>query len=680
MSNTSDQPTMPKDTLLVGSRVEMWPSQPQSGLDAIGGRAYSAAYKGGGGTSDLITIVCDKGLQPRLDSISAMRSIDHPSILRLIDSGVVEWPQDNVRRFALAYQRPATARMKQSVDEPHAPMSEDFLNHHFIIPMINVLMELQRTGMVHNAIRPDNIFWRIGGTTVPQLGECLSAPAGVGQPVLFEPLERAMCMPMGRGMGQHADDCYSFGVVLAMLIAGGNPLQGMSDNGIIQAKMDRGSFITLVGNQRITPSHIEILRGLLADDARQRWTATDLEQWTNGRRQTPKSTDAGKRAARAFEFEGQEFWTTRPLAAAMSAHVSAAAHIIENGSLDKWLRRALMDDTRATNMAEAQTSLKQSGRTANYEDQLVTRACIALDPPAPIRYRTMAVMPMGIVNILTDMVNAGSNPQILCEIITSQMVSLWIEMQQELKTELVPLGQQLERMKNVIEKANYGNGVERVIYDLNPNLPCLSPIVRTQFVTSPKTLLQALERVATMGDRPAEPMDRHIAAFLIVRERRSEALFVPMTEPQNSPRRGLSLVTLYSEMQDRHGPDALPHLAQWLMPMLEPVTQSFLSKTIKERLRDNLKEAVKRGNLALIGRLLNDPRRAERDQQEFMAARMLYLNIAKEIAMLENRLAHRDVVVQNTGKPLAASICTFIAILLVFAAVLHAVWVAMIGS
>ena len=665
------------DALSIGSRASILPNNPQPDFDCVGGRAFSAQSKNGESSTDLIAILCDKGLPARHESISVVRNMDHPSILRLIDSGPILWPHDNKRYFALAYQRPVAPRMKQSIDEPHQAMTDDFLNHYFITPMIGAMVELHRVGLVHHGIRPSNIFWRIGGTTVPQLGDCLSSPPGYGQPVLFEPIERALSTPVARGVGQHSDDCYAFGITLALLILGSNPLQGMDDAAIIRTKMERGSFGSFIGNRRIAAHYIELLRGLLADDPIQRWTGLELEQWTSGRRMTPKSSDAGKRAARAFEFMGSGYWQARPLAATMANNVSEGAQIIENGSLDKWLRRAVDDETRANNMVSAQASLKQTGKSANYEDQLVARCCIALDPDGPIRYRGLGVMPMGISSMLVDSLMNDKSTQVLSEIITSQLVSLWVEMQRDTGIDMLPLGQQMERMKGFIEKSSYGNGVERVLYELNPGLPCISPIVRSHYVTNGRTLLAALERVATSGERPTEPMDRHIAAFLIVRERRSESLFSCMTSPQGSITRGLGLLSLLADMQERYGPETAPGIAQWLMPSLEPVIQRFLSKGIKEKVRDQVKDVVTKGNLTALLRLLDDPRKIERDKQEFMAARMLYLNIMKEIAHLENRLANREFVIRESGKPMAASISTFIAILMVFAAVLHAVWRAM---
>jgi hypothetical protein len=659
--------------IALGARTEMFPGQPLPDLNSMGGPAFAASVRGEA-AAGLMAILCNSGLPPRAESVTSMRNIDHPGILRLIDTGVVLWPNDNTRYYALAYQRPLAPRMMIKGDETFPPMSEDAINHYFVAPLIGALSELERVGVVHNAIRPTNIFWRPGGASPPQLGECLSAPAGPGQPVLFESLERAMSTPMGRGPGFHTDDSYSLGVTVAILMLGQNPLKGMDDNAIIQLKMERGSFGAIIGNRRLPASHIELLRGLLADDARQRWTAADLEQWLNGRRLTPKNADSGKRAARHIEFASKEYWQVRPLAYAFAAHVGDAAKLIESGTLDKWLRRAMGDEDRANDLNDSLNSLKANGKGANYEEQVVARACIALDPAGPIRYRGIAVLPGGIAGLMAEAILTGSSTQGVAEIISNQLITLWIEAQKEMKTDLVPLGQMYERMRGLIEKSSFGNGLERVVYELNPGLYCLSPFLRTQYVTTPKAVLPALEHMASSGNRPREPMDRHLAAFLIVRDRRSELLFDAMTAPETSPRRGLALLTLFSEMQSRYGPDSLPGLAQWLMPILDPSIQRYLSKNIKEKLQAQLKDTVQRGDLAALLRLVDDPKRIERDQQEFMAARMLYLNILKEVAHIEHRLANRDIIVSSMGKPVAATLATFVAIIFGVVTIIRAIW------
>jgi hypothetical protein len=656
----------------LGVRVEMYPSAPLPDFNAAGGPAFAARFKGDAG-SELMAILCNSHMPPRHDALASMRNIDHPAIVRLIEGGVVVWPSDGARYFALAYQRPAAPRFKQSIDETHTPLSEDSANHQFLTPLIGALNELLRTGTVHNAIRPTNIFWRPGGAA-PQLGECLSTPAGLTQPVLFETLERGMANPVGRGTGTHADDCYAFGVTMALFILGHNPLHGLDDRAIIQSKIERGTFNTLVGNTRLSGSHGELLRGLLTDDARQRWTATELEQWLGGRRLTPKNTEAGRRSSRALEFAGKEYWQVRPLAEAFASHPPEAARIIDNGSLDKWLRRSLGDEERAESVEEAKSGLRDQGKMLHYEDILVSRVCVALDPSAPIRYRGLAVMPAGIGTMMVDAILTGGSLQGLSEIISNQLVTFWVNMQREMKTNLVPLGQQFERVRGLLEKTSFGNGVERAVYELELGLACLSPILRTQYVTTPKTLMSALERMAGAPNRAREPMDRHIAAFLIVREKRSEALFESMTAPEASPRRGIALLTLFSELQYRYGPEMLPNLSQWLMPLIDISVRRYLGKAQREKVQKQVREAATRGNLATLLRLVDDPERVEQDRQQFLAARLLYLSTLKEINLIEARLANRESVVHSEGKPIAASVSGFLAVLFGLLAVLRVLW------
>ncbi len=653
------------NSLLLGSRVEVYPDSPTPNFNSAGGTAYAARMRGDL-RQDLMAIVCTSGLPARLDAVNAMRTIDHPSLLRLRESGVLYWPPSHSSHYVLAYDHPLAPRYQMSADDPQPLIREDTLNHYFVTPMIGALLELQRTGIVHGAIRSNNIFWRFGGVTPPQLGECLSAPTGIGQPVLFETIERGMCNPSGRGPGIHTDDCYAFGITLALAVLGHNPLKGLSDREIIHAKLERGTFGAIVGTKRLATSHIEILRGLLTDEARQRWTAADLEQWLSGRRLTPKNVDSGRRASRHFTHAGKDYWQIRPLAASFSEHVGEAVKLIENSSLEKWLLRSLGDEDRSKEINEAISQLKESGRSAHYDDQLVTRVCIALDPGAPIRYRGVSVMPSGISTALAEaMITGGSNAQILAEIINSQFVTLWVNTQNDIKTELVPLAQQLERMRGIISKTSLGNGLERAAYELNPTLPCISPMLKAHYVTNAKQLLPALEAAAAQPGRPREPMDRHLAAFLVVRDRRGDRLFEAMSAPEGSTKRGLALLTLFGELQYRHGPEKLPALAGWLAPMIEPCVKDFISKSMQEKLKKQVKEAVEKGDLSAVLRLVDDPKRVEHDTSEFVMARRLYNDIQREIAEIESHLADRENLARSVGGPIAATMASAIAIILI---------------
>src|SRR5690606_11321751 len=59
-----------------------------------------------------------------------------------------------------------------------------------------------------------------------------------------------------------------------------------------------------------------------------------------------------------------------------------------------------------------------------------------------------------------------------------------------------------------------GGGIERTLYALNPEVPCLSPIVSAAYPTRLSALLRQLETVARTADFHASPLDAHSAAFL----------------------------------------------------------------------------------------------------------------------------------------------------------------------
>ncbi|MDD3370346.1 MAG: serine/threonine protein kinase [Alphaproteobacteria bacterium] len=664
-------------SVTLGGRIEIFPSMPLPELNTPGGPAYTARFRSDA-SSSLYAIVCQSKIPPRLDSIQSLRSLDDPGIVRLVDAGVVQWI-DGTYTYALIYQKPTAPALFATLDETHPTLSEDTINRHFIAPLIQALISFDNIGFVHNSIRPTNIFWRSGTAVPPQIGESLSVPPGFGQPVLFETLERSLASPLGRGIGTHADDCYAFGVSLAFLIVGTNPVAGMGDRAIIDLKMQRGSFATIVGSHRILPTHIEILRGLLADDPLQRWTSADLDQWLNGRRMTPKSSDANRRAVRHFIFMDKEYWQIGPLVEAFVENPAEATKAVENESLNKWLLRAMNDKERAERVEDVVNDLKRNGKTAHYEEQLVARVCMALDNRSPIRYRGISAMPAGLPTLLVEAVQGGASMQPLSEMITSQLVSLWIQLQGEQRTNYIALGQLFDRVRIALEKSTFGNGVERAVYETNSALPCLSPMLAGQYVATPKMLLPALERVAAGGGKSREPMDRHIAAFLIVREKRSEKIFFAFNSPDDSTRRGLDLLTLFGELQNKYGPEELPRLAAWLSPVVEPALRRYASKPLRESLQKQAKEFVAQGRLSDLLRLIDDPRRLVHDEQDFVAARLLYLNIQKEILALEARTRNRGDVERISGKPLAVTISSLLAVIIVSAAVLKALYSALFG-
>ena len=54
---------------------------------------------------------------------------------------------------------------------------------------------MERLGLTHRAIRPDNLFFLDEAREILVMGDCVTAPAGFHQPPLLEPIERTMASP-----------------------------------------------------------------------------------------------------------------------------------------------------------------------------------------------------------------------------------------------------------------------------------------------------------------------------------------------------------------------------------------------------------------------------------------------------------------------------------------------------
>lgn len=645
-------------------RVDLYPSKLLPEYNTAGATAMMARSVRDA-TQDSFALVCNKGFFPRVEHANAMKMATNVKIMVLRDAGVVDWSAQGGHFFAFVYEKPLAPPYWPSLDEKLTVMTEDTVNHAFISPLIQVLLDYQNMGIMHGGIRPTNIFWRDGSTTAPQLGDAVSAPAGVGQPAVFETIERAMCDPIARGSGLHMDDCYAFGVTLAFILLGENPVAGMSDQDIMNAKLEKGTFSMLLGTRKLHASHIELLRGLLADDLHQRWTAEDMEQWATGRRLTPKHSDAGRRATRHFEFANKHYWLLRPLVADLSKKPTEAVRVIEDGSLEKWLVRSLGEPELTKEFTQTINELKEIGGATHYEDQLVTRACIVLDRSGPIRYRGVSVMPNGIASCLADSISQGKNLQIISEIIIHQFVTLWVNVQKDMKVNLVPLAQKLERMREMLERASLGYGIERVLYELNPSIPCLSPMLSKDCTMTLRLLLPAMERIAGSGTQPTEPMDRHIAAYLIVRDKCGEALFSVMEGQGKNTRRGLAILSLYADLQYRFGPESVPRLSNWFMPLIEGTFNRFISKPFREKVRRQTKDAIEKGSLVLMLKYLDDPSRVIGDEQDFLNARLMYHEVKQELADIDKTYKDRESVMRDIGRPIAATVASICALILI---------------
>jgi hypothetical protein len=642
----------------LGRRVEIFPDQLLPALSRAGLEAYHAR-RNDQRKVDLVAMIGTHDVPMRLEILPMLRGIEHPNLLAPSEWGRVAWPDGQVR-FVVLYDQPPGPLLMRDLDAQREPMNEEDLIRQVIAPVGAALREIAGRGVFHGAVRPTNIYMGLAGSTAV-LGECVSAPPSYGQSAMFEPIERAMCQPAGRGAGSAADDLYSFGVTLVMLALGYNPMAGMSEDEIIEAKLEKGSYPAIVGKARLPNALMELVRGLLTDDRKERWSLNDLQMWLSGRRLSPKQVHLARRAVRPITFAGREYHRPQTLAAAMARHVSEAVAIIENGELDKWLRRSAMDEACADLVKQAVETASTGGRAGGFDDRLVARVCIAMDPTAPIRYRGVSLLPMGIGDALAEAVvkNDGS-AQPIAEILQSSLAVFWFNAQPEFKSDYMALVKQFDAAREQMSRGFMGFGLERAFYELSPSSPCRSDMVAKYFVLGCDDFMAALDDIATSAERPSMPMDRHAAAFLAARDKRvSEPQLVQFggaPEPQD---RILSLLSVLSNLQSRVGPQEAPALSRWMVELLAPVVARFKSRDVRQRVQHSLEDAGERGDLSLLQRVVDDQKLLSRDQSGFEKARAEFTERQRAIRILEREIGNRRKLERRSGREVAAMVAGF---------------------
>lgn len=628
----------------LGERYEIQTGVPLGAFGASEAPSYRAHDRAHPGVP-FVALVTEPGMPPRLALIEAMAGLHTDRLVKPFAFGVVDWPPRGRRVFALVFDEPGK-RLVTDLGAPFAPFAAEAVLDEILPPVLAALRALAEIGATHRALRPTNVFRAENGRIV--LGECVSGPPAAQQPVLFETVESALAHPMGRGAGTQADDIYALGMTIATLVLGRDPMAGMSADEIIAAKIARGSLAAMVGAAGATPRLVDLIRGLVADDPRERWTLADLDGWVQQRRVPVHQAPVPKRAARPLEFEGEKYVAARPLARHFVREGSAAAKLIRSGELDVWLQRSLNAAECAAAVARAVAEAGEPGSAA-HESQLVARVAMALDPAAPLRHLDLAAAVDGLGPVLAATMRAGGAAAAIGDAVMARLPHFWFSVQGVLRPDQVMLLKSFDRVRIQLEDRRPGFGLARILYELNPGLHCFSPAVESAHAIDGAGLMPALERAAASGGLAEPLIDRHLAAFIAARCRGAGSDWLDELANVKPDARALGQLRVLAYLQGQAGGKPAPRLAARVERDLPPVIARFRSRTRRTALGASLARFAEHGDLAAMLAALTDPAERQRDEAGFRAARTEQNAIAAERAALAASAAERETHAAELG-------------------------------
>ncbi|MGH1402923.1 MAG: hypothetical protein ACRBDL_01640 [Alphaproteobacteria bacterium] len=607
-----------------------------------------------------IALVSGVEVLPRWSSVAAYDALADTSFIRMERSGIVKWAPDGREKHVVIY---STGVGEALVPEGSISTSNwrhpDILSL-FIQPMARILREMSDKNFHHGSIRPSNIFHGSLSKDKPIiLGDCLSVQPSSTQPVEFLPIEKAMTDPMGRGNGSLTDDIYAFGVSLVFFLRKSDEFSSLSDLEIVRKKIEYGSYAALVGGERFQASFLELLRGILHDDAALRWKVDDIFSWLDGTRLTPPPSIKRKKANRPFNFLGRKYLFADTLALELHQNPNDVASVVDDGSLARWINKSIDDISLQERYEKVIDRVANAGGSADNKDYLVAQLRMALNPALPIAYNGHSFTYDGIGGVLAHTLSTGEDVAFVKDVLRLNLCDHALASAKMSQAELMAYLKTLDTCRASLRQNKIGYGIERCAYLLFREAPCFSEKLKNHFVSGYAQALVAFEELCKKGGQSAVFFDSHLMAFFtVVNSSVMERCVYDITSKERG-RQVQGNLRFFSVMQQRAGSFKAPDVAHVFLESLSGAVKLFKNRTKRKEVMQGLEDAAKDGDLVTMSSLLDDERSLALDSKGFQLAAYEFNMLQNEYNEYNRRLSNKKTYGAVNGHD-AASIVAWI--------------------
>lgn len=628
-------------------------NSPLAELDSPYGRAFDVSDSNQGGS--YYAVILPNSVPIRFAVIQKLKSIYQIGFCNIVDSGFVDISNGQFGNFAVIVERPMGATLNTLIEETKKTRPEiakkewyfddDFITHKIVKPIVDVIKAFQDNGVSHGLINIDNVYYQPleGGLGKIYLKEPVSEPCGFSQKHQYEPMHRAQAMLLGKGEATIKDDFFALGVLVFNMLFGRMPGDNLDQQSLTSIRLERGSYITYLAKDDVSPRMADLLKGLLNDIPEDRWGVNNLRDWIKGKRFNLIKPTMRKESIRSYEFKGMGHNNSRSLANTYQQNWVIAAENIRSGKLTKWLELSVNKSISADDINTVMLGTgEEKAKSKREDDELISKTLTILDPVAPIRYKDMAIHLDGLGAVLANAWAQQNQGEIktFTEILRVNLADF--KAQRDIFNEKVPDRWLLQKLHNFITIRSYGFGVERCLYDLNEAYPCQSMMTKSSFVIHIKQLVFFLnDNASKFKDR--DPVDRHIAAFItskldITKEIKLDAA----SRFRDKDIKDIILkIALLSYAQAKAESPKLAGLCSWIVSYMGPIVASIKSDKIKKEFKKDLDRVADTGSIKGILDLLTEGRHFNEDRIGYAQAKSEYLLLNNQMRVLTDPLQRK---------------------------------------
>ncbi|MEZ5814163.1 MAG: hypothetical protein R3E13_05490 [Alphaproteobacteria bacterium] len=633
-------------------------------------QAYRA-YSKDSSRTPLIAIVCERHVIPRRNVVETYAGLPSANIIRLVGHGVVYWPPANRELYVFIYMDNLGKPLLKPGDKAALGWKQDEVMSVVVRSIVDVFQDFRDKEFVHGNINPYNMFDGVasGKASKVILGECLSTPSSFMQSALYEPIPRAMADPAARGKGTMADDLYAFGASVAVMMRHSDPMAGLSGEEVVRQKVLYGSYGAITGKDRFKGEILELLRGLLHDDPVQRWTIDEVLNWLDGQRLSPKQSGSVKKASRSFVLGESRYFVARLMAMDVEKHVKDLKKSIEDDSLLNWVERSLEDEEVSERFGNALVMARQQSSGSGHESCLAGNISIALDPEAPLRFKGVRLLGNGIGSALAEATALKKPTGVYAEVFLNSLAINWLNVQNSALIDVASLFSKFERCRRYLKTSKYGQGIERVLYSLCPESPCLSSAVESYYVVEPSDLLRAYEDLCQKGRAPSTFLDAHVVSFLSEKDQKVIEPYVYDLNTHESHRVITATLKCFAAIQRRYNTGYVPGIAKAMAPRLQTAVRRYHDRRVQEKLKGCVAEFQSTGDLVKVAALFEDVEISKKDTVLFRNAMQEFQAMEKERQMLEEKLQSKETFGIGAGKEISVMVSSALAFLIIIVTV-----------
>lgn len=598
---------------------------------------------------ELFALVCSNETSPRLSLIPYLKSIDNSHIMKLVDYGIAVCPPHNIQQMALIYQLPGGPRITGFDKVPDLRKNPEKFKQIFF-SLISALECLKSYSLTHRAIRLDNMYFKDETCSEIMLGDCLAGFPAFHQPPAYETIESLMSDREGRGDGHDSQDIYAAGVAVLSMLYRKDLLKDLSAPEVLRLKLKRSSYSVLTAEDKMPNPYVNLFKGILLDHSDERWTYTQIYNFLDGKPNSFGISGNSETPKKSLTVGGEKFYTPTGVALALQNNPQEAMELINNGKLLEWVRSGIEDEKLYSKLEK----FFKQGTGGTLPQIIVCKTCILLNPAAPIRYDGVAAFPDGMAKAVFYALKNRGNLKPFIDIFSNDLIKTWYMEQTNARSPV-----NAAEFKIYINRQDYGYGIERIIYDIDADLPCSSPLFGDEFVISVPQILKALDNTYAEKVVTTAPFDKIIIAYLRCKLGKKIDNILTEINSSKTTTQISGILHLYSDIQKKLGPAQLPHLAQWLINYSIPLIKSYHNVKYQKYLEHEIVRYAKDGRLMDVYGILENEEAHNNDLRQYVLA----VKETNGLIALKTRLLNDSGKIEEETRETALRIGTIIAIL-----------------